>query len=118
MKRRNTMTAAVFLLADPMTAAFNGEGNEALRALAVPGLRIYFAGFLFAGVNVVLASFFSAGGRERAGFALSLVRGCAAPLPAVALLGAWLGINGVWIAFPCAELAALFLALRMARRAG
>lgn len=110
--------AAIFLLADPVTAAFNGEGNEALRALAVPGLRIYFTGFLFAGVNVVLASSLSAGGRERAGFALSLVRGCAAPLPAVALLGAWLGMTGVWLAFPCAELATLFLALRMARRAG
>lgn len=110
--------AMVFLLAEPVTAAFNGEGNGALRALAVPGLRIYFSGFLFAGVNIVLAAFFSAGGREREGFALSLLRGCAAPLPAVAALGAWLGMTGVWLAFPCAELAALFLALRMARRAG
>ena len=109
--------ASIFLFAEPITAAFNREGDAALASLAVPGLRIYFAGFLFAGANIVLSSFFSAGGRERAGFVTMLLRGFAAALPATLLLGTLLGMNGVWLAFPCAEAATALLCAFLLRRA-
>ena len=38
-------------------------------------MRLYFAGFLPAGFNIVSAAYLSSSGRERGGFAISLVRG-------------------------------------------
>ena len=54
------LCVSVFLGAEPLTAVFNSEHDPQLAAYAESGLRIYFTGFLFAGVNMVTAAFFSA----------------------------------------------------------
>ncbi len=51
------LCVSVFLGAEPLTAVFNGEHDPQLAAYAESGLRIYFTGFLFAGVNMVTAAF-------------------------------------------------------------
>ena len=52
------LCVSVFLGAEPLTAVFNSEHDPQLAAYAESGLRIYFTGFLFAGVNMVTAAFF------------------------------------------------------------
>lgn len=114
------IAAALYLLvtlfAPPLVAAFNSEGDRALAALAVPGLRTYFSGFLFAGCNIVICAFFSAAGRARTGFVLSLLRGLALVIPVLLVLSALLGMDGVWLAFPVTEAATLLCALWCAAR--
>lgn len=52
------LCVSVFLGAEPLTAVFNSEHDPQLAAYAESGLRIYFTGFLFAGVNMGHGSVF------------------------------------------------------------
>lgn len=95
--------AAVFLLAGPITAAFNSSGDPALTTYAIDGLRLYFTGFWCAGLNVMAAAFFSASGHTGCGFSISLLRGIAAIPPLLFALAALFGVRGVWCTFPAVE---------------
>ena len=102
--------------AEPLAALFNRDGDPELARLAVSGLRIYFWGFLFAGPNIIAASFLGAVEQPRASFLLSLFRG-GVGIAALVLLLAWLlGVTGIWLAFPATELLTLFLGLCINRR--
>ena len=72
----------------PITAVFNSEHDPALAACAVPGLRIYFAGFLAACINIIAAAYFSAAGQASRGFIISLVRSIIAIPPVLFALSA------------------------------
>ena len=97
------------LWAPELTAIFNRDGDRQLALLAGRSMRLYFAGFLPAGFNIVSAAYLSSSGRERGGFAISLVRGFAALLPLVLALSTLLGPDGIWLSFPAAELCAAVL---------
>ena len=83
---------------------------------AESGLRIYFTGFLFAGVNMVTAAFFSASDKTVQGFVLSLLRGVIAVPPILFPLAWALGVDGVWMTFPMVELVTAVAALVWARK--
>lgn len=93
----------VAIWADPVAGIFNGENNVQLGKMAVSGLRIYFTGFFFAGLNIVLASWFGAIERPVPSFMISILRGCIIMIPLLFLLAAVMGIQGVWMAYPLAE---------------
>ena len=93
-----------------LVSAFNSENDRVLQEIAVNGIHLYFIGFLFAGLNIVCASFFSSIEKPAQGFSVSLIRGFLAIIPAVLLLSRFFGMNGVWLSFPAAEGAALLFA--------
>lgn len=102
--------------AHPLVDLFNRDGDPALARMAVDGLRIYFWGFLCAGPNIITAAFLGAAEQPRDSFLLSLFRG-GVGIAALVLLLAWLlGMTGIWLAFPAAELLTLLLGLGAARR--
>lgn len=105
------MYVLVFVFAFPITAVFNSEHDPALAACAVPGLRIYFAGFLAACINIIAAAYFSAAGQASRGFIISLVRSIIAIPPVLFALSALLGVTGVWLTFPAVEALACVLSL-------
>lgn len=105
------MYVLVFVFASPITAVFNSEHDPALAACAVPGLRIYFAGFLAACINIIAAVYFSAAGQTSRGFIISLVRSIIAIPPVLFALSALLGVTGVWLTFPAVEALACVLSL-------
>lgn len=105
------MYVLVFVFASPITAVFNSEHDPALAACAVPGLRIYFAGFLAACINIIAAAYFSAAGQASRGFIISLVRSIIAIPPVLFALSALLGVTGVWLTFPAVEVLACALSL-------
>lgn len=92
------------LASDPLIGLFNSEGNEALVPIARNGLRLYFAGFFFAGINIVAAAFLSAVEKQKSAFLISISRGCLVILPLLFILSAFFQMNGVWLAFTGAEL--------------
>lgn len=98
--------AAVFLCAEFITAVFNSGNDPVLAKLSVRGMRIYFAGFLFAGLNIVTAAFFSAVDMPKQAFIISLLRSAAVVVPMVLILGYFLEIDGVWLSFAAAEFSA------------
>ena len=102
------MAAAIILGimagAEGIVAIFNGEQDAQLASYAVPGIKLYFIGFLFAGINIVGTGFLSA--TEKAGwaFAASILRGFIAISVCAVVMPMCFGMVGVWLAFPVAEL--------------
>ena len=102
------MAAAIILGimagAEGIVAIFNGEQDAQLASYAVPGIKLYFIGFLFAGINIVGTGFLSA--TEKAGwaFAASILRGFIAISVCAVVMSICFGMVGMWLAFPVAEL--------------
>ena len=95
---------------------FNSENNQQLAVYAMEGVRLYFTGFLFAGFNIVGTGYLSA--TESAGWAFvtSIVRGVLAISVCAFVLAYLLGMTGVWLAFPAAELVTTLLLVVAMRR--
>ena len=106
--------AVIFVFAAPVTAIFNSEGNAALAVLAYTGLRIYFAGFFFSGINICSSVYLSALGRSAASFAVSVLRSLVIIVPAAFVLSHLLKMTGIWLSFPVTELLVLFVSLFLA----
>ena len=92
--------------AEIVVALFNTEAE-----IAVPGIRLYFVGFLFAAVNVANAGFYSATGRGADASAISVSRGFICISVAALVLSETLGIVGVWLSFAVAEIAAFVIGI-------
>ena len=89
----------------PIAALFNREGDPLLAELTCRGMGLYFSAFPLMGMNIAAICFFSAISQARPSLILSLSRGLAAVLPALLLLPRLLGLDGVWLTVPAAELA-------------
>lgn len=107
---------AVFFFAEPMTALFNSEGSVQLAEYAARGLRIYFVGYLLAGVNITAAGYLSAIDRPAGAFVLSICRGAVAIVGCAVLLSALFEMDGIWCSFGAAELLTALLTLYFLRR--
>ncbi|MGN0990494.1 MAG: MATE family efflux transporter [Candidatus Ventricola sp.] len=103
--------ALVFLLAQPLAGAFNHEDDAQLLHIAVSGLRVYFTGYLFAGVNIAAAALLSAVGRPKRALLISLLRSCVLLVPVALLLSRLLDVTGVWLSFVVTEAACCALSL-------
>lgn len=97
------MYAVVFLFSDLIVAIFNSEGNKMLAEIANSGLKIYFAGYFFAGVNIVFIAFLSAVSQSKPAMLLSVLRSCVFLVPFVLLLSMIFGTYGVWLSFVITE---------------
>lgn len=96
---------------EPLVSVFNGEGNQTLQVMAEEGLRLYFIGFLFAGINIVSAVYLGAVEQAMPSFVIAISRGVAAILLFAFLLSAWWDMTGIWLAFPAAEGATCLLTM-------
>lgn len=94
----------IFVGTDFLIDMFNSERSGTLAELAAPGMRIYFAGFLFAGINIVAIGYHSASNQAKTAAVSSASRGIIAIIVCAVILGKLFGMKGVWLAFPAAEL--------------
>lgn len=104
------------LFAPTLVAWFNSEGDATLQAIAEQGLRLYFIGFLFVGHNLLTAALLGAVERPKSAFGISFFRGFAGILMVVSLLSVWLGMTGIWLAFPVVECLTLLLGRALMQR--
>ncbi len=93
-----------FTFAEPIVSIFNKEQDLRLSGMAIEGLRIYFKAFLFIGINILLATYFGSVDEPKNAFVISILRGFIVTIPLVFILSEFLGMTGVWIAVPFAEL--------------
>lgn len=110
------LVAFVVLFAGAVVSAFNREQSAELAAYAIPGIRIYFCGFLFAAINIVKSGFLSAVGKGKESSLLAISRGVVAIVVFAFLLSRLFGMMGVWLAFPISELFTLLLGLVLQKR--
>lgn len=102
--------AVLFVFAEPIVQVFSGQ-DQYLKEISVIGVKIYFIGTFFNGINVFLASFLSATSKYGQGMAISILRSSVVLIPAVILLSVAFGINGVWMSFVATELIVCVLSL-------
>ena len=110
------LIAGVWFFASDITSAFNSEHSAQLAAYAIPGIRIYFIGFFAAGINIICAGFLSATDHAKESSIVAISRGIIAIIIFALVLPTFLGITGVWLAFPAAEAVTLLLAIFMTKR--
>ena len=87
-----------------IVAIFNSENIEELTTLAVNGIKIYFVGFIFVGINIISAAFLSGTSNVKPAFMISMLRGFVLLIPIAYILANIYNMNGVWISFVVAEL--------------
>ena len=95
--------AVICVFAPSIAEIFNSEGNRTLSELAVDGMRIYFAGYFFAGISIVTTALLSATAYVNKAMAIAICRSCVILVPCVFLLSRLLKMTGVWLSFVVAE---------------
>lgn len=95
--------AASLVGAGEMASLFNSSGDKTLQSLAQTGIRIYFSGFLMAGINITAAAYFGAIGNAGRSVLIGSLRAFAVIIPAAFLMSWLLGVTGLWLTFPVAE---------------
>lgn len=109
--------AFILLFSDGIVELFNKDNNEVLKTIATNGLTIYFAGFFFAGINIVLSAYFSAIEMPKIGFTISILRGLIVIVPLAIVLSRFWGVTGVWLTFPIGEAMVFVVGVAQAVRA-
>lgn len=99
-----------------VTSVFNSEHDARLASYAESGLRLYFTGFIFAGINIVGSAILSAVESVKYAFAASIMRGFIAISIFAFALSAAFGMTGVWLAFPAAEFVTMFIIVKGLRK--
>lgn len=92
-----------FIFADGITAIFNSGGNAQLQEIAVWGLKIYFIGCFFAGLNILAAVYYASTDCPRPAHIISILRGFALIIPLAIWMAKNWGLTGAWASFPAAE---------------
>lgn len=105
----------MFFNSDSIIGIFNSEKNLEIAQIAKSGLRIYFIGFFFVGINIIMAMYLSATERTRDAFMISVSRGCVIIVPLVILLSRIWNITGVWFAFVLTECIVTVVSLYMVK---
>lgn len=93
----------IFSTSSIIVPAFNNENNQTLSAYAERGIDIYFAGYIFAGLNIIAAAFLSAIAHPKAALFISILRSCVIIIPAVFILSSLLKLDGVYLSFVATE---------------
>ena len=113
----SSVTVFVFaqLAGDQMVSIFAMKGS-AVYGLASHGFVIFAVGFLFSGLNIFSSALFTALGDGKISAIISFVRTFGLIVTCLLILPSLLGMDGVWLAIPVAELGSTLLSLYFRRK--
>ena len=94
----------IFVMAFPglIVKLFNND-SEILYQIAVRGLRLVILAFPIVGFQVVASHFFQSVGKAKLAMFATLFRQVICLIPLLFILPEFLGINGIWVAYPIAD---------------
>jgi len=96
---------------------FSAEESVAdMMTIGVPALRTISLSFISAGFCIIASATFQALGQGVYSLVVSLIRQLVVLLPLAFILSKIVGLNGVWMAYPIAELFAVVLSIFLLRR--
>ena len=96
------------VFSEPIVGIFTGEENHTYE-LAVEGFFLFFFNYLFAGINIFASALFTALSNGKISAIISFCRTFGFIVASIVLLPMIMGIAGVWLAVPLAELITLFI---------
>ena len=102
--------AAAFPAAKPMALIF-ARGNAHVTSLAVSGIQLFAAAFLLMGFNMFASSMFTAFNDGKTSAILALLRTLVFRVIPLLFLPQVLGIAGVWLSIPAAEVMAVAVSI-------
>lgn len=108
--------AGIVVFAEPIVAIFNSEQSVELATYAVVGIKLYFIGFIFAGINIAGCGYLSATGQAKGAFIASISRGFVAIVVCAIIMAMVLGMTGVWLSFAVAEIVTFLVLLLMLKK--
>ncbi|MEG0803897.1 MAG: MATE family efflux transporter, partial [Pygmaiobacter sp.] len=104
-------TIASSLLFDDMAVSIFIHKSSSTFTMAKDGFRIFSIGYLFMGINVFASAMFTALSNGKVSALLSIVRTLVFLVASLVTLPAMIGLNGVWLAVPVAELLAFVVSI-------
>ncbi len=90
-----------------LVSIFNSENSVLLMNVSKQGIYIYFIGFFFAGLNIVMISHLNSTGKTNISFLMSILRGVVIIVPVSLIMSRLFGMNGVWCSFVITEMLTL-----------
>jgi Na+-driven multidrug efflux pump len=100
---------AMFVFSKEVIALFLNDGHEEVLAFAVYGTKLYAFAFLVNGLNIVAAGYFTAIGSPKQAVLIALSKGIVWIAVGMVMLPALLGIQGIWLTVPIAEIVTVML---------
>lgn len=114
------ISGVIYLLlvvfSEQIVSVFNSENNILLQSIAEEGMVLYFTSNLFAGYNIIIATFFTSMENVVPAHVLSLLRGLVLIVPLAFLMSALWGMKGIWLTYPATELITAVIGLEIKRR--
>lgn len=104
-----------FLEADFLVSIF-GVSSAEITSLATNGIKLFFTGYLFMGINFIYMTYFQSIGYVKPSVSITVYRGFVLLISMLFLLPMWLGVTGVWLALPVSEGIVAIVLLVFARR--
>lgn len=95
--------AVVFVFAEQITWIFNSEQNSIMQGIAVNGIRLYFTSIIFAGINIIMAMYFTSIEKIVPSYIISLSRGFVIILPITLFMSTVWKMTGIWLAVTVTE---------------
>lgn len=103
------------IFSSSIVSAFGGYDNLALAAMAIPGLRIFSLMLPAVGFQMIGANYFQYVGKVKQSVILSSLRQLILLIPLALILPSMLGVTGIWIATPLADLIAFVITVLFIR---
>lgn len=100
----------IFFLSVPEFILSMFHATKQMNDIGVDTLRIIGSGFIFSAVGIIYSGVFEALGKGKESLIISLLRQLVIIIPLSILLKKVIGIHGVWISFPIAEIIAAVVA--------
>lgn len=79
--------------------------------IATSGIRLFSYGFLIIGTNIFMSGYFTAIGNGQISAIISVLRSLIFVVATITLLPNFIGLNGIWLAIPIAELLTVFFSI-------
>lgn len=97
------LNGVIWSCTDEISGIFNSEQSELLTEYAHVGMRYYFLGYLFAGINIVSGGYFGAMEQAKQAFVVSMMRGFVVIVIVAVVMAFLFGMTGIWLSFMVAE---------------
>lgn len=101
--------------AKPLVGIFGIE-STAITDMAIDGLKLFFLGYLFMGINFVYMTYYQSIGYIKQSIGITVFRGVILLIIMLLVLPFLFGITGIWLALPAAEAVVAVFLLIFARK--
>ena len=86
--------------------------------IATSGIKLFSYGFLIIGTNIFMSGYFTAIGNGQVSAIISILRSLVFVVATITVLPKFIGLNGIWLAIPIAELLTIFFSVTFYFRKG